>query len=385
MKAVSHIKLLILLIISPVTFWAQEVVVPQNNSVFSNPLFLILLTVIILLLIVILAFSSAFKNLAESNFLVEKFKKDKNTSIKNTLLLISFFIACSLKAQTNNNASSTIGGLESFTFFFMLSIIFIELLFLGVLIYQFNYLIKDKVITEVKPIKINETKLIKSLTDAVPVEEEESILLDHDYDGIQELDNNLPPWWKYGFYCTIVFAFIYLISYHVIGIGSLQEKEYKTEILKAKLEVEEFMKNSANNVDENTVVQLKDANSLESGKEIFMSNCAVCHGKLGEGTVGPNLTDNYWLHGGSVKDIFKTIKYGWVEKGMKSWKEDLSPIQTAQVTSYLRTLIGTNPPKQKAAQGDLFVEKDSINTNDTLKQSGSDTLKIKLPIDSLSK
>jgi cytochrome c oxidase cbb3-type subunit 3 len=91
-------------------------------------------------------------------------------------------------------------------------------------------------------------------------------------------------------------------------------------------------------------------------------NCAPCHGNAGEGSVGPNLTDDYWLHGGSVQSIFKTIKYGVPEKGMKSWKEDLSPAQMAQVTSYIKSLRGTNPPNPKEHQGVLYIEEESENT-----------------------
>ncbi|MFO0322753.1 MAG: cbb3-type cytochrome c oxidase N-terminal domain-containing protein, partial [Bacteroidota bacterium] len=277
-----------------------------------------------------------------------------------------------------------IGGIDQFTFYFLLVIIIFELLVLTLIIYQFNYLIK-KVTTKIKveEKKKSESKILKSLTDIVPIENEESILLDHDYDGIKELDNNLPPWWKYGFYLTIAVGFIYLINYHVIGAGDLQGKEYEKEIAQAKIEVDEFMKNSANNVDENTVKVLSEATDISSGKDIYISNCVACHGKGGEGTVGPNLTDDYWIHGGSIQDLFKTIKYGWVEKGMKSWKEDLSPIQIAQVSSYIKTLKGTNPANPKAPQGDLFIEAGLAAVKDSLLIK-SDSLIISTKSDSVS-
>ena len=116
---------------------------------------------------------------------------------------------------------------------------------------------------------------------------------------------------------------------------------------------------------------------------MFKASCAACHGQLGEGTVGPNLTDDYWLHGGSVQDVFKSIKYGWVEKGMKSWKEDLSPMQIAQVTSYIKSLKGTNPANAKAPQGDLYTEGGVAPVNDSTAVM-VDSLNVQVKADSLS-
>ena len=162
----------------------------------------------------------------------------------------------------------------------------------------------------------------------------------------------------------------------------MQGKEYEKEMAKAKLEVEEYMKNSANNVDENSVKLLTETSDIAAGKDVFKANCAACHGQLGEGTVGPNFTDEYWIHGGSIQDIFKSIKYGWVEKGMKSWKEDLSPIQIAQVASYIKSLKGTNPPNGKAPQGDLYTESGVAPISDSTAVAG-DSLNIQIKADSL--
>lgn len=190
----------------------------------------------------------------------------------------------------------------------------------------------------------------------VALEEEKDIQLDHNYDGIIELDNDLPPWWKYGFYATILFSCVYLWQYHVVRSKPLQLQELAIATAKGEEEVAEFLKKSANAIDENSVKELTDAGAISAGNGIFTKNCAVCHGQKGEGLVGPNFADNYWVYGGGIKDIFKTIKYGKVEKGMKSWKEELSPLQMAQVASYIRTFKGTNPPNQKEAQGTLYEE-----------------------------
>lgn len=196
--------------------------------------------------------------------------------------------------------------------------------------------------------------LIEKLADAVPVEQEDSILTDHNYDGIRELDNNLPLWWKYMFYLSIVCAGLYIYYYHFSGVGNLQIEEYKQEMAQADKEVEEYMKKSANSVDENNVQRLTDVKRLESGKVIFVQNCAACHGKGGEGGVGPNLTDEYWIHGGGVKEVFKTVKYGVPQKGMISWKTQLSPGNMQEVTSFILSLKGSTPPNPKAPQGEKY-------------------------------
>lgn len=198
------------------------------------------------------------------------------------------------------------------------------------------------------------SRLYKSMTAAVPVEQEADVLLHHEYDGIYELDNKLPPWWVAMFYLSIVFAGVYLFYYHVSDMGMSQQQEYETEMALGEEQVAEYLAKQANLIDESNVVALTDEASLAAGKSIFIANCAACHGQLGEGTVGPNMTDNYWIHGGTIKDVFKTIKYGVPEKGMISWQTQLRPTDMHQVASYILTLQGTNPPNPKAPEGDLF-------------------------------
>jgi cytochrome c oxidase cbb3-type subunit 3 len=202
----------------------------------------------------------------------------------------------------------------------------------------------------------------KKLTDAKPVEQERDILLDHDYDGIKELDNNLPPWWKYGFYISILFSVGYMFHYHVLGTGKLQIAEYNDEMEKARIELEEYRLLAANNIDETNVVILSDAAELIKGGEIYIQYCSACHGTGGEGNVGPNLTDDYWIHGADIKDIFKVIKDGVPQKGMISWKQQLSPKQIQEVSSYIKSIVGTNPPNAKEPQGEKFADAD-LNKN----------------------
>lgn len=210
------------------------------------------------------------------------------------------------------------------------------------------------------------------LVDSVPVAKEKDILLDHDYDGIKELDNNLPPWWKYGFYVTIIFGVFYLLIYHVSNAGKLQGEEYKEELRIAQLQKEERMKASAENVNEENVIPLTDAEPITKGKETYLKLCVACHRPDGGGQVGPNLTDEFWLHGGGIKNIFKTITYGVPNKGMISWQSQLSPKQIQQVASYILTLKGTNPPGPKEPQGDKWEDE---NPGDSTAVASADTTK----------
>ena len=210
--------------------------------------------------------------------------------------------------------------------------------------------------------KVPETfidKINVLLTDAVPVEKEEDVLMDHEYDGIQELDNNLPPWWLYGFYVSIIVGVIYFFNYHVTGNGDLQIAEYNNEMLEAEAAKAAFVTTQENAVDESNVEFLADAGDIAAGGKTFKLYCAPCHGENGgsqPGGVGPNLTDEYWIHGGGMTDIFKTIKYGVPEKGMVSWQAQLNPTKIQQVSSFIKSLAGTNPENPKEPQGDLWEE-----------------------------
>lgn len=198
--------------------------------------------------------------------------------------------------------------------------------------------------------------LMNKLTRTVPIENEASLLLNHDYDGIKELDNNLPPWWVYSFYACIVFAAIYLVRFEILGADN-QEMELKKELAQAKIEVAEYMKNAPDLMDEKTVTQLTDPADLAIGKTTFETNCAACHKADGGGQIGPNLTDDRWILGGGVKNIFHTITNGGRDgKGMIAWKGTLKPKEIQKVASYILSLKGSNPKDAKEAEGDLWVE-----------------------------
>ncbi len=205
----------------------------------------------------------------------------------------------------------------------------------------------------------------KFLTKGVPVEREADIMLHHNYDGIRELDNKLPPWWVWGFYITIIWAAFYMLHFHLSGTGKLSGEEYQQEIALAEKEKAERMRLAGENVTEANVVALIAEADIAEGKGIFTKNCAACHLENGGGSVGPNLTDDYWIHGGGVKNIFKVITEGVPAKGMISWKSQLTPKQIQKVSSYILTLHGTNPPGAKEPQGEIWKEESSAAPMDS--------------------
>lgn len=196
-------------------------------------------------------------------------------------------------------------------------------------------------------------KLMHMLSQRPSMDDEQSLLLDHDYDGIKELNNKIPPWFMAIFYGAIIWAVIYMVDFHVIGSGNVQEEEYAEEVRVASLE-REILNKSGTLINEDNVTVLEDDASISGGKEIFKKNCVACHGANGEGLVGPNFTDDYWIHGNKINDLFKTIKYGVPAKGMISWQTQLDPTQMQEVASYILTLRGSNPPNPKAPEGDLY-------------------------------
>lgn len=190
---------------------------------------------------------------------------------------------------------------------------------------------------------------------------DEEIILDHNYDGIRELDNNLPTWWVYGFYATIIFAVVYMVRYHVFD-GPTQDEEYRREVAAAQASIEEYRRTAKGLVDASTVVMLTEPSDLQAGKRIFDESCAVCHRADGGGGIGPNLTDNYWILGGTINNIYEVISEGGRPgKGMIPWKNDLRPLEIAQVSSYILTLVGTNPPDAKEPEGDFVAPADQAD------------------------
>lgn len=187
-----------------------------------------------------------------------------------------------------------------------------------------------------------------------PIEQEKDIQLDHSYDGIVELDNFMPPWLKYVFYMSIAFAVIYFVNYSVLGLGQNQYEEYEEELAIAAMEEEARGESMLASIDETNVEFDASTPTIEAGEELYAGNCAACHAMDGGGGVGPNLTDEFWIHGGDIKDIFSVVKYGVVEKGMIPWQDQLSPEQMQQVSSYILSLQGITPANPKEPQGEKY-------------------------------
>lgn len=193
----------------------------------------------------------------------------------------------------------------------------------------------------------------QKLTRSTPVEQEDDILMEHSYDGIRELDNHLPPWWTWLFYGTAAWAVVYMIVYHVIGALPLSTDEYLAEVeamqkLRATQEIVQ--------IDEAALEYTAEADFINKGKDIFINNCASCHRNDGGGGIGPNLTDEYWLHGGNVRDIFAVIKNGVAEKGMISWASILKPEEIRDAAFFIMSIGGSNPAGAKEPQGEVFTE-----------------------------
>lgn len=360
--------LILILLATPPSVWAAEGAKPKVDDI-SNPYLILMIVVAIVLLFIIAVLNYTIVSASKMHHMAEELKKKGSTTIKPLLIIGAILIPAMTYAQEAAVVTpeplpvpdnGLLFGMSKLTFYALFTGILFELIVIAFQIsiirgFMKVYEAKNEIKPLAEPKPVKESIFWKRFNRSVAIEEEEAILFEHEYDGIRELDNNLPPWWKYGFYLTIFFAVFYLIHYHIAKSGPLQEDEYKAEIAAGERQVAEYLKNAADNVDESSVKFLSEKSELEAGKGVYTANCVACHGPLGEGKVGPNLTDEYWQHGGSVQDIFKSVKYGWTDKGMKSWKEDLTPKQMAQVTSYIMSLQGSNPPNGLPPKGEKYV------------------------------
>lgn len=379
--------------------FGQGAPAPSSNPLngFTNPLELGLVIVAVLLLIVIAVLASLLKGLGRQNTNihiknnegkpVEKPRQIRTTWVRGSTVIALLLSATGAFAQ---DATSVYPKAPQLDWFIIVMLLFITLEFVMILtlistikrMFKANGIISDVVLQQVaveaKAAKVHKPSFMqKFLTKAVPLEQEEAITFDHEYDGIRELDNSLPPWWLYGFYISIVFAFVYMFHFHVVDTGNLQAAEYQQELADADAKKNELLKKMAAKgevmVNEDNVTYLTDAAALAAGKATFDGLCSSCHGTNAQGGIGPNLTDEYWLYGGSIKNIFKTVTNG-TPNGMQSWKSQLSPKNIQDVSSYVKSLLGSKPAGAKEPQGDLYKEETTVPDTTAAKQ---DTVAIK--------
>ena len=281
---------------------------------------------------------------------------------KSLLMVFAFLSVLKISAQDASTATQYIPIDWSITGdrlnFALLGVICIELL---VMFYFLRWLrvlvlpVSEK--KEFVQIESTTNRWWDRFNKSVSIDKEQDVQLDHDYDGIKELDNSLPPWWIYGFYFTILFAGVYMYRYHVSKSAPLQVEELAAEKIQAEREKVAYMATQANNVDETSIAYNPTAELLTEGKAIFVKNCVSCHGPEAQGaSIGPNLTDEYWIHKGGIKDIFKTIKNGVQEKGMIPWGQQLSNAQIAAAATFIKSLQESHPANPKAPQGDKYEE-----------------------------
>jgi len=353
-----------LLLSAPV--WAAGA--PSSNPLY-NPLAILLISVMFILLIVIGILGNVLVGTADVSFLEWMKRKDtekKPTIASKAAVIVTGCILLSVAMFAQDGVDkitvqtvATIGGLSPSVFYIMVSFIFLELLIILGLLINVRLLIKSQkeklTATEIQEVVTTRRRISwwNRINKFKPLEQEADIDLGHEYDGIRELNNRLPPWWIYGFYLTIVFAAIYLWRYHVSHTAPLSKEEYEIAVKKADEKVKDYLKQKGDAVNENTVSMLGAADVTE-GKRIFQVSCISCHNEGGAGNVGPNLTDDYWMHGGDIKSVFKTIKYGI--NAMPTWQNSYSNKQIAQLASYVKSLHGSNPPNAKAPQGELYNE-----------------------------
>lgn len=322
---------------------AQTSPIYERLGISSTMLFTIMTIFTILLVLFMVSIASATKNIIEY-----KQKKKKDMAMKAILALAGLFFSSSLMAAEPSGFHGAIPFPDSVFWAYII----VDVILIMFIIY-FIGIIKGTIseLVVFKPM-FKWNKLTKNLTDAVPIENEASILLDHEYDGITELDNNLPPWWKYGFYITIVWAVVYMFYYQILEIGDLQEAEYLAEMEEGERAVAAYKLANPQMINADNVELLTDAGAISQGKAEYDMYCASCHMDSGRGGIGPNLADKYWLYDNDIKGVFKVISEG-AQNGMPAWKELIPSNKIQMVASYILQLDEVVAPAGKEPQGDL--------------------------------
>jgi cytochrome c oxidase cbb3-type subunit III len=322
-----------------------------NVSMETNYIMLLLA---VLQVVIIITLGSVIRSMGGSGSLLVKHLTKARTVVPIALLLLTIG-----EASAATEAASTVSANTIFWFLAAGNMLLFVMLLSQLMILR--AMVRAMVPEPEQPVAAEEgpswaDTILQRLTRTKKVEEEQDILMHHEYDGIRELDNVLPPWWLWLFYATVIWGVVYVVNVHVIEVWPHQEEEYRREMAEAKASVEAYLAQAAASVDENTATVNLDAAMVAQGKAIYDQNCKACHGAAGEGTVGPNLTDDHWKNGGGIKNIFRTVKYGVPERGMIAWKAQLNPTEIHAVSNYIISLHGTNPANPKEPEGELWME-----------------------------
>lgn len=378
-------------LISPVSAIAQDATsanaastatsgTSSSGFVFDVNTALALLVIFLFFVIALLAFTLRSSMELYRNRMEEKKQYESSNTGKIIPMIIMFLFlgSISVMAQTTGATDAPAQGMftdNRLLRYLLFFIILLELIAIWVMVRWIRFFTGIEEMRKVKGKSVGFSVVFSNWWNKVnkfkPIEKEHSLDMGHSFDGIRELDNATPPWFTVSFLATILFAVVYLWRFHAAANPAPdQYQEYENQVAEAKLVQDAYMKAQGGQVDENTVKMLGGAD-VEAGQKLFTANCLACHGDKGQGGVGPNLTDDYWLHGGTINNIFRTITVGVVEKGMQSWKDVFSPMQIAQLASYIKSIHGTNPPGAKEPQGDLFKEQAPAADSTTAKPDSS--------------
>ena len=340
---------------------AQEATAPapvaaEKLSIWTSGAGILMVATIIILMAVIYILGKIVKTLIEEDTL----HVARSMKAKKGLLTVFILLGSTLITQAQDVAAvdsvPMILDMEATVFWILLGVLVFEFVVILILCFiLYTFLVRKGLIQPFHMVLPTWMQWNTMMGSDTPIEKEAEQLIDHDYDGIQELDNGMPPMLKYIFIATILFAVYYWTDYHVAKTSPLMIAEYEAQIEQGEQDRLEYIKKAGASVDENTVTLLADASMIAGGEKIYAQNCVACHGDKGQGGVGPNLTDPYWIHGGDIQSIFKTVKYGVPEKGMRSWQSEIKPADMQAVVSYIMTAFGNkNVAGGKAPQGELY-------------------------------
>ena len=350
---------------------APAPVAAEKLSIWTSGAGILMVATIVILMAVIYILGKIVKTLIEEDTL----QVARNMKAKKGLLTVLVLLGSTFITHAQDAAAAAVDSvpmvfdMEATVFWILLGVLVFEFVVILVLCFiLYTFLVRKGLIQPFRNVMPKWMQWNTMMGSDKPIEKEAEQLIDHDYDGIQELDNGMPPMLKYIFIATIAFAVYYIADYHVFKTSPLMIAEYEAQIEQGELDRLEYIKKAGASVDENSVTLLDDATMLAGGEKIYVQNCVACHGDKGQGGVGPNLTDPYWIHGGDIHSIFKTVKYGVPEKGMRSWQSEIKPADMQAVVSYIITSFGNkNVAGGKAPQGELYNAAPAAGAADSTK------------------